>query len=101
MKKYIFNNYFVGERLEREKITAERKRLEAEEMHLYLTVKVISDKEIMMHQGFDLCNFEEGTKNQVNPVGVGLPVSMVPTFKVKKLDTYQSFLVMCSSELVC
>ena len=68
-------------RLDEERLQIEAKRKEREEQHLYLTAKVITDDTFGHHEGFDLAQFDERA----------WPTSDLPTFRVLKSETYQTF----------
>ncbi|CAL1704393.1 unnamed protein product [Somion occarium] len=68
-------------RLDEERLQLEAKRKEKEEQHLYLTAKVITDDTFAHHEGFDLAQFDERA----------WPTSDLPTFRVLKNETYQTF----------
>ncbi|KAK4688080.1 ubiquitin carboxyl-terminal hydrolase 7, partial [Tremellales sp. Uapishka_1] len=68
-------------RLDAEREQLEAKKREKDEQHLYLTAKVITDEIYSRHQGFDLAAFDE--KN--------LPATELPTFRVLKTETFQTF----------
>ncbi|KAL1922126.1 uncharacterized protein VTP21DRAFT_10768 [Calcarisporiella thermophila] len=68
-------------RIEEEKTVLETKRREREEMHLYITVKVVTDEIAQHHQGFDLVNFDDKR----------YPLTDVATFRVARNDTTKTF----------
>ncbi|KAL1922777.1 uncharacterized protein VTP21DRAFT_9153 [Calcarisporiella thermophila] len=68
-------------RIEKEKLALETRRREREEMHLYLTARIISDQTMQRHQGFDLANFEDKT----------FPLSETTDLRVLKTETYPAF----------
>jgi ubiquitin carboxyl-terminal hydrolase 7 len=67
----------------RDKEALERKRKEREELHLYLSIKVISDMDMKMHSGFDLFDFDH------------MPCL---SFKVKKDNTFADVKKLISQE---
>lgn len=67
--------------MDEERLQLEAKRKEREEQHLYLTAKVITDDTFAHHEGFDLAQFDERA----------WPTSDLPTFRVLKNETYQTF----------
>ncbi|KAI8854157.1 cysteine proteinase [Chytridium lagenaria] len=76
-------------RLEEERVVTEQRRKEKEEQHLYLNVKVLLDEHIREHPGFDLCNFDDKA----------YPITPIPSYKVKKEDTLQSFKLTLGEKL--
>ncbi|KAL1915750.1 uncharacterized protein VTP21DRAFT_6509 [Calcarisporiella thermophila] len=68
-------------RIEAEKLALEARRREREEMHLYVTCRVITEQTFRRHHGFDLANFDD--KN--------FPLSEVTEFRVLKTERYTSF----------
>jgi hypothetical protein len=90
---FIFFKLSLKEqRLAHEKQLSEARRKETEEMHLYMTVRVLTDEDISKHDGFDLFNFEDRPPPANAPV---TPASGGPvTFKVKKQDTFATFKVV-------
>ncbi|KIM26035.1 hypothetical protein M408DRAFT_330816 [Serendipita vermifera MAFF 305830] len=67
--------------IEEEQRQADRKKRERDEQHLYLTVKIITEKTFHQHQGFDLATFEDKTWQP----------SDLPTFRVLKQEAYTKF----------
>ncbi|KAG0139390.1 hypothetical protein CROQUDRAFT_111631 [Cronartium quercuum f. sp. fusiforme G11] len=68
-------------RLEKEQREQDKKKREKEEMHLYLTVKIITDETFKVHEGFDLALFDDRT----------MPPSELPTFRVAKQQAFVEF----------
>ncbi|OZJ04728.1 hypothetical protein BZG36_01825 [Bifiguratus adelaidae] len=70
-------------RLDEEKSLQEQRRKQQKEMHLFMNVKIITDDTFRAHRGFDLFSNEE------KPSGTPSDGSI---FRVKRQDTYRSFL---------
>ncbi|KAJ3037767.1 hypothetical protein HDV00_001353 [Rhizophlyctis rosea] len=79
----------LRKRLEDEKIALEKRRKEKEEAHLYMQVKVLTNKEIVDHEGFDLCNYEDKQT----------PVTPMRNLKTKKDMTFAQFKDMVGQEV--
>ncbi|KDR67782.1 hypothetical protein GALMADRAFT_231689 [Galerina marginata CBS 339.88] len=73
----------ISQRLEEERLQLEAKKVERENAHLYLTVKVVTSETFALHEGFDLANFEDKR----------LPLSDLATFQVLKEETLANFKV--------
>ncbi|CAG8491983.1 14575_t:CDS:10, partial [Cetraspora pellucida] len=71
----------LQKRLAEEKVLYEQKKKEAEERHLYLTIKIVTLTTFARHQGFDLANFDDQQ----------YPLSDVLQLKVLKSDAYGIF----------
>ncbi|CAG8835314.1 20891_t:CDS:2, partial [Racocetra persica] len=76
-------------RLNEEKALYKQRRKEAEERHLYLSVKIVTPSTFERHQGFDLANID----NQQ------YPISEVSQFKVLKSETYRTFKAMVAQKI--
>ncbi|OAV95865.1 hypothetical protein PTTG_04895 [Puccinia triticina 1-1 BBBD Race 1] len=67
--------------LQKEQIKRYQKMREEEEMGLYLTTKIVTEKTFRAHQGFDMALFD--AKN--------MPPSDLPTFRVAKQERFLDF----------
>ncbi|KAI8455154.1 ubiquitin thiolesterase [Phakopsora pachyrhizi] len=76
-------------RLEKEQREQDKKKREKEEMHLYLTTKIITDETFQAHEGFDLALFDDRT----------MPPSDLPTFRIPKQQPFLDFKAKVAQDL--
>ncbi|CAG8779078.1 16709_t:CDS:10, partial [Racocetra persica] len=76
-------------RITEEKALDEQRRKEAEERHLYLSIKVVVPATFERHQGFDLANFDDQQYS----------ISEVPQFKVLKSEAYRTLKTMVAQKI--
>ncbi|CAG8794640.1 1546_t:CDS:10, partial [Racocetra persica] len=77
----VLDTEHLQRRIADEKALYELRKKEAEERHLYLSLKIVTLANFERHQGLDLANFDDWQ----------YPISEVPQFKVLKSDTYAVF----------
>ncbi|KAJ3111095.1 hypothetical protein HK100_002809, partial [Physocladia obscura] len=68
-------------RFDEEKLASEQKRKDKEEQHLYFNTRYITDADIKLHGGFDLCNFDNKD----------LPLSAGHVLRVKKDEKFGAY----------
>ncbi|RUP44365.1 hypothetical protein BC936DRAFT_149573 [Jimgerdemannia flammicorona] len=75
-----FERLTIERRLDEERALQEQRKREHKEMHLYITVKIVTDETFKAHQGFDLASFDDKTAQ-----------SEIPSFRVRKEETFADF----------